>query len=109
MLQRLAAAAPVEAGRMKAYCIYIVDTEGPMRVTVKKWGNSASVRIPSPILEAAQLQLDQQVDIREEQGCIIIEPVRGPAYDLAALIAGITDENRHAEIESGGPVGAEVL
>ena len=80
-----------------------------MRVTIRKWGNSASIRIPSAIMEAAQVRLDQQVDVREEQGCIIIEPVRARAVDLDALIAGITDENRHAEIESGGPVGAETL
>ena len=80
-----------------------------MRVTVKKWGNSASVRIPSSIMEAAHVRLDQQVDVREERGRIIIEPVRVPAFDLASLVAGITDENRHAEIESGGPVGNEIL
>jgi antitoxin MazE len=89
--------------------INIVDTEGAMRVTVKKWGNSASVRIPSPVMEAARVRLDQQVDVREERGRIIIEPVRAPTFDLATLVDGITDENRHAEIESGGPVGKEVL
>jgi antitoxin MazE len=80
-----------------------------MRVTIKRWGNSAAVRIPSPIMDAAQVRLDQQVDVREEQGRIIIEPVRAPPFDLASLIAGITDENRHAEIESGGPVGNEII
>ena len=80
-----------------------------MRVTVKKWGNSASVRIPSPIMEAAHVGLDQQVDVREECGRIIIEPVRVPAFDLANLVAAITDENRHAEIATGGPVGNEIL
>ena len=79
-----------------------------MRVTVKKWGNSASVRIPSPVMEAAHIRLDQQVDVREEGGRIVIEPVSAPAYDLAALVAGITDENRHAEIDFGGPVGNEI-
>jgi antitoxin MazE len=80
-----------------------------MRVTVRKWGNSASVRIPSPIMEAAQVRLDQQVDVREERGRIVIEPVRAPSYDLAVLVAGITDENRHAEVDTGGPVGKEIL
>lgn len=78
-----------------------------MRVTVKKWGNSASVRIPAPIMEAAQVRLDQQVDVKEEQGRIIIEPVRAPAFDLVALVAGITDENRHDEIDFGDSVGNE--
>jgi antitoxin MazE len=80
-----------------------------MRVTVKKWGNSASVRIPAAILEAAQLKLDEIVDIREEGGRIVIEPVRPKAYGLGQLLAGITPENLHAEIEFGAPMGKEAL
>ena len=44
-----------------------------MRVQVKKWGNSASVRIPASIMAAAALQIDQEVDVREEEGRIIID------------------------------------
>jgi antitoxin MazE len=80
-----------------------------MRVTVKKWGNSASVRIPAAIMEAAHLTLDEVVDIREEGGRIVIEPVRPRGYDLAELLAGITPENLHAEIDFGGPLGKESL
>jgi antitoxin MazE len=79
-----------------------------MRVTVKKWGNSASVRIPAPVMAAAKLRLDQPVDVREERGRIIIEPVRVPITDLDALVAAITDENRHEEIDFGAPVGNEM-
>lgn len=79
-----------------------------MRVIVKKWGNSASVRIPASVLEAARLRLDQPVDVREEAGRIIIEPIQEPAYDLATLLAGITDENRHEAVDMGPPVGREV-
>ena len=80
-----------------------------MRVTVKKWGNSASVRIPAAIMEAAQLTLDDVVEIREEGGAIVIEPVRPRGYDLAELLAGITPENLHAAVDFGGPVGKEAL
>ena len=78
-----------------------------MRVTVKKRGNSASVPTPSPIMESEHVRLDQQANVRAERGYIDIEPVRAPAYDLATLVAGITDETRHAEIDFGGPVGKE--
>ena len=80
-----------------------------MRVTVKKWGNSASVRIPAAILEAAHLKLDETVDIREEGGRIVIEPVPPREYDLGQLLAGITPENLHAEIGFGAPMGKEAL
>ena len=79
-----------------------------MQGVVKKWGNSAAVRIPASVLEAAHVQLDQPVDVREEQGRIVIEPIRPARYDLAELVAGITDENRHEAIEMGAPVGQEV-
>lgn len=78
-----------------------------MRVIVKKWGNSASVRIPASVLEAARLHLDQPVDVREEAGRIIIEPIQEPAYNLETLLAGITDENRHEAVDMGPPVGRE--
>ena len=80
-----------------------------MRINVKKWGNSASVRIPASIMEAAHLKLDDVVDVREERGRIVIEPVRVKELDLAELIAAITSENRHEEISFGPPVGKEIL
>ena len=38
-----------------------------MEGVVKKWGNSAAVRIPASVLDAARLELDQSVDMREER------------------------------------------
>jgi antitoxin MazE len=78
-----------------------------MRVTVKKWGNSASVRIPAAVMAAARLELDTLVDVREEQGLIIIEPVRQIEYDLDQLIEGVTVENLHSEADFGDAVGKE--
>lgn len=78
-----------------------------MQGFVKKWGNSAAVRIPAAVLEAAHVRLDQPVDVREEGGRIIIEPLAPARYDLAALVAGITDDNRHDPVDAGAPVGRE--
>ena len=47
-----------------------------MRATVKKWGNSAAVRIPASVMQATRLDLDEVVDVREEAGHIVIESVR---------------------------------
>lgn len=80
-----------------------------MRVTVKKWGNSASVRIPAAVMEAAKLEIDTVVDVSEENGRIVIEPVRDAEFDLDKLIAGITPENLHEEIDFGAPMGKEAL
>lgn len=78
-----------------------------MRATVKKWGNSASVRIPAAVMTAAKLRIDQAVNVREDRGRIIIEPVREAAVDLDILLAGITDQNIHGEVDFGRPVGKE--
>jgi antitoxin MazE len=79
-----------------------------MRVQVKKWGNSASVRIPTSVMAAAALSLDQAVDVREEGGRIIIEPIRTPAYDLDGLLDAMTPETFPEDEDFGPPVGGEV-
>jgi len=79
-----------------------------MKAVVKKWGNSAAVRIPSAVLQAAKLRLEDSVDVREESGRIVIEPVPRKEYDLAELLKRITPENLHKEADFGRPVGKEV-
>jgi antitoxin MazE len=78
-----------------------------MRAVVKKWGNSASVRIPVAILKASHLTLDEPVDVREESGRIIIEPMRRKEYDLAELVKRITRGNLHEELDFGAAAGKE--
>jgi antitoxin MazE len=79
-----------------------------MRAVVKKWGNSASVRLPAAVMQAAHLDINDAVDVREESGRIVIEPVRRKEYDLGELVKRISRENVHKEVEFGGPVGKEV-
>ena len=88
--------------------ILIQEGHQDMRSAVKKWGNSASVRIPAAVMQAAHLDLDEPVDVREESGRIVIEPIRRKEYDLAELVNGITSRNLHDEIAFSGPVGKEI-
>lgn len=76
-----------------------------MKVLVKKWGNSASVRIPATVMAASRLSVDQTVDVREEEGRIIIEPIH--VNELEMLVAGITPDNLHGEVSFGPAVGKE--
>jgi antitoxin MazE len=73
---------------------------------VKKWGNSPAVRIPAAIMESAHLSLNQAVQVRASNGRVIIEPA-APSYDLETLLAGITPENCHLEVDFGSPQGKE--
>jgi len=79
-----------------------------VKFVTRKWGNSASVRIPAAVMQAAHLNLDQEVDVREDGGRVIIEPVRHATYDLASLLDGITQANLHGEIPTGDAVSREV-
>ena len=80
-----------------------------MKSTVKKWGNSAAVRIPASVMQMVHLRLDEAVEVRGEEGRIVIEPiVRQKTYDLDVLVEGITPKNRHKEIDFGPPRGNEV-
>jgi len=79
-----------------------------MKVRVKKWGNSAAVRILASVMEAAHLDLDQTVEVKEEDGRIVIEPGRPSVFELKDLLAGITPANLHQSIDTGIVVGREV-
>ena len=78
-----------------------------MQVTVKKWGNSAAVRIPAAVMQAIHLDLDDVVEVREESGRIVIEPTRQKSWDLDQLVRGITKKNRHEAVDFLPAVGKE--
>lgn len=78
-----------------------------MQVLIKKWGNSASVRIPATVMAAASLSVDQAVEVREDNGRIIIEPVRAPTYTLEDLLEGMKPETFPDDEGFGPAVGRE--
>jgi antitoxin MazE len=80
-----------------------------MRAVIRKWGNSAAIRIPGAVLEAGRLQVDSEVELRAQRGKLVIEPVRRPDESLADLLERIRPDNVHTEVDTGGPVGREAL
>lgn len=78
-----------------------------MRVQIKKWGNSASIRIPASVMAAAALKIGQPVEVHEKGGRIVIEPVTGPTYELDALLVRMTPDTFPEEIDFGPAVGNE--
>lgn len=79
-----------------------------MQLKVKKWGNSASVRIPASVMAAASLRIDQLVDVREDEGRIVIEPVRAPVYTLEELLAEMDPDTFPDLVDYGPPQGKEI-
>ena len=71
-------------------------------------GNSSAVRLTEPVMKAAGLVAGQSIEISAAEGRIIISPShKTESYDLAQLIAGITDENCHGGMSFGAPMGRE--
>ena len=78
-----------------------------MRTQVRKWGNSISLRIPKSFAEEVGLEDESPVDISLEDGKIIVQPVAPSEFTLEELMAQVTEENRHHEIDTGPACGEE--
>ena len=79
-----------------------------MVATVAKWGTSLAVRIPQHVVKEIQLTEGAEVDLVVIDGNLVIRPRPRRRYSLDELIAAITPENLHSEVESGAAVGNEV-
>ena len=77
-----------------------------VRTRVQKWGNSLAVRIPKSFAAEAGLSEDTPIEVSLADGKITVAPVIR-RRTLEELVAGITDENRHPEVDTGPSVGAE--
>ncbi len=60
-------------------------------------------------MQTARLELDSVVEVRVEDGRVVIEPMRKAQEALADLLAGITEAGRHDGVETGAAIGDEAL
>ncbi len=79
-----------------------------MRVQVQKWGNSLALRIPKPVAEEARIKQGTVVVLSLAKGKLVASPVPEGRYTLKKLLAGVSAENLHAEVDFGPAVGREV-
>lgn len=83
-----------------------------MKVAFQKWGNSLALRVPKAFAEEIGARDGEAAEMTVRDGKLVIEIARPRRrkhrYDLNKLVAGITADNRHSEIEWGAPVGREV-
>jgi antitoxin MazE len=79
-----------------------------MQTNIQKWGNSLAVRIPKAFAEEIGLDRDTPVEITVQNGQIVIKRVEKPKYTLDELLAQITEDNIHPEVDMGKSVGKEV-
>jgi len=75
-----------------------------MNTLVQKWGNSLGVRIPSSFARGLHLKNGSNVEIKEENGKLIIEPKK---FSLVELLNQVNAENMQDSIETGASLGNE--
>ena len=78
-----------------------------MKTSVQKWGNSLALRIPKSFATEVGLQRETPVEISLANGKLVITPVAKPKPNLKQLLAKITKENLHHEIDIGSAIGNE--
>ena len=78
-----------------------------MKVQIQKWGNSLALRIPKSFAIESKIEQGSTVEVSLESGKIIVLPITEPEFLLADLLAQVTAENLHNEIETGNSVGQE--
>lgn len=86
---------------MYLLCRYI------MKVQVQKWGNSLALRIPKSFAVESKIEQGSTVEVSLESGKIIFFPVVEPGFSLEELLAGVTADNLHSDIDTGNGVGRE--
>lgn len=75
-----------------------------MQAVIQKWGNSLGFRIPSLWAKDNEVSVGSKVEIIAEKGRMIILPQKRTLENMMAMV---TDENLHSEIETGSTVGNE--
>ncbi len=78
-----------------------------MQTRVQQWGNSLAVRIPRAFAAETQLDRGSLVELSVVDGVLVITPLPQPELTLDELLAGVTVDNLHGEMDTGPTVGGE--
>jgi len=91
------------------FVVVVIDCRNAVMIAqVAKWGNSLALRIPNALAQTLAVKEGRSVELKIEDGRLVVSPINEkPFYKLEELLAGLTPENLHAEVNYGGPVGNE--
>ena len=85
------------------------ERESKMLAKAQKWGNSLAVRIPKNVAAECGITAGSAVEVFREDNYIVIKPSCKKRFSLETLLAKITDDNLHSVVQTGEPVGKELL
>ncbi|MDP8051055.1 AbrB/MazE/SpoVT family DNA-binding domain-containing protein [Pasteurella atlantica] len=57
-----------------------------MQIQIKKWGNSAAIRLPQAFLSQLNLSNNDNLDIEISDNSLVLRPVNKVKYDLKNLL-----------------------
>jgi antitoxin MazE len=77
--------------------------------TIRKWGRSLAIRIPKPLAQQLKAKPGTPVEIRTQQGSLVVTPEARPKYRLKDLLKRCTPRTLHGKMDFGPDVGREVL
>ena len=80
-----------------------------MRQTIKlqKRGNSIALCIPKAFAEKMNLQPNSPIELVIDGNKLMVVPVTEPVFSLDELLAGVTEDSRHDEVDAGAAAGNE--
>jgi antitoxin MazE len=78
-----------------------------MVTRIQKWGNSLALRIPKSFAAEVGLKQDVVVELSLVEGKLVVTPTPEPRLTLEELLAGVTEDNLHSEVDTGSSVGNE--
>jgi len=79
-----------------------------MVTKILKWGNSLGLRIPKFFAKQAGVEEGSHVDISINGDQLVIRLMRSAKFSLNELLAQVSDDNIHDEIQTGDAVGREI-
>lgn len=81
-----------------------------MLLKIQKWGNSQGLRLSKHLLEDAQLDVGDEVEVTVNDGVMVVKPIkkiRG-RYKLEDLVVRMPQDDEAVEVDLGEPVGREI-
>ena len=76
-----------------------------MKVKVQVWGNSLGLRIPKVYANELHVGAGSILELSLAEGVLMARPAS--VVDLDVLLAGVTPDNRHGEVDWGPGSGGE--
>ena len=78
-----------------------------MKARIQRWGNSLALRIPKSFAAETRMEQDTLVELSLLDGKLVVSPVAPPKVTLEQLLEGVTEQNRHHEVNTGPTAGGE--